>query len=167
MMVAKSQHKKVSSARALYELLACLVVVMLGGTRVLDYSAYEDTDIMIRSVLIWNANHAGDISLAGDHCVESWIEGQSISPAYPQRYRISTSDDCRVEVSTPFWMTHVYSKMLNTAELAKQLMPLEYRVQEALSIPEQYTTLSTQEPKIVTWQIEVPSPPPRTLATSV
>ena len=165
-MVAKSQHKKVSSTRALYELLACLVVVMLGGTRILDYSAYEDTDIMIRSVLIWNANHSSDISLVGEQCGESWIEGQNISSIYPQRYRISTSDNCRVQASTPAWMTQVSSKMLNTAELAKQLMPLEYKVQEALSIPEQYTTLSTQEPKIVTWQVEVPSPPPRTLATS-
>jgi len=165
-MVAKSQHKKVSSTRALYELLACLVVVMLGGTRILDYSAYEDTDIMIRSVLIWNANHSGNISLVGEQCGGSWVEGQNISSIYPQRYRISTSNNCGTQVSTPSWMTQVYSKMLNTAELAKQLMPLEYKVQEALSIPEQYTTLSTQEPKIVTWQIEVPSPPPRTVATS-
>ncbi len=165
-MVAKSQRKKVSSTRALYELLACLVVVMLGGTRILDYSAYEDTDIMVRSVLIWNANHSADISLAGEHCGESWIEGQNVAPTESQRYRVSTSNNCRTQVSTPAWMTQVYSKMLNTAELAKQLMPLEYKVQEALSIPEQYTTLSTQEPKVVTWQVEVPSPPPRTLATS-
>jgi hypothetical protein len=165
-MVAKSQHKKVSSTRALYELLACLVVVMLGGTRILDYSAYEDTDIMIRSVLIWNANHSGDISLAGGRCGERWIEGQRFAPTEGQRYIVSTRNDCGTQVSTPSWMTQVSSKMLNTAELAKQLMPLEYKVQEALSIPEQYTTLSTQEPKIVTWQVEVPSPPPRTVATS-
>jgi hypothetical protein len=165
-MVAKSQRKTVSSTRALYELLACLVVVMLGGTRVLDYSAYQDTDRMVRSVLIWNADHSGDISLVGEHCGEKWIEGQNGISTQDQRYRVSLSNDCGTQVSTPSWMTQVYSKMLNTAELAKQLMPLEYKVQEALSIPEQYTTLSTQEPKIVTWQVEVPSPPPRTLTTS-
>ena len=161
-MAPKPPEKKISSTQAIYELLICLMIVMLGGTRVLDYSAYEDTDRLVRAVLIWNADQSSPAAIAKEGCGERWIEVTDGVSSRHQVYRIPASDNCGSQVATPFWMTNVSPMTLNTAALAKQLMPLEYKAQELLSISEQLTTISTQEQQIVTWQVEVPSPPPRT-----
>lgn len=123
----KQYNKPFLARRAVYELLACLVIVMVGGTRVLDYSSYEGADRLVRAALFLDVGHTN---------------------------------------TTPLLAATGSPKEPDTSELAKQLMPLEYKVQETLALHKEYTLFSTPVQRIVTWHVEVPKPPPRPAKTT-
>jgi hypothetical protein len=158
----KAFNKSFFGTRAAYEMLVCLVVVMLGGTRVLDYSSYEGADRLVRAALL-DAGPTLAIAQNGELCTVTLTQGHKVALALTKHalYGSTRHNDCGNAHTTPFVVVGAFPDEIDTSEIAQQLMPLEYKVQEPLASHQEFTLFSSPVQGVVTWQVEVPKPPPR------
>ena len=135
--------------RGLHTFLACAAIVMLGGTRILDYGAYENAYSYLRV--------AGLIGDAGNGLVQPTSCLSDYSGA------ASNIDICSNEEASPAGQPVASAPMLDRAELPKQHMPLQYLAEGVQSEHLEVALTPLASRGLDPWTPEVPNPPPKFL----
>jgi hypothetical protein len=121
---------------------------MLGGTRILDYGAYENAYSYLRG--------AGQITLTPDtRLIASCLSDYSGAA--------SNIDICSYGKASPVGQPVASAPMLDRAELPKQHMPLQYHVEGVQSERLEVALTPLASRGLDPWTPEVPNPPPKFL----
>jgi hypothetical protein len=137
----------------LHTFLACVAVVMLGGTRILDFGAYEGVYSYLREA--GAAATAPAASFQAESCSDDYSGAAS-------------------DIGTcSFWEVKrvgqqvVGAPMVDQVELPKQHMPLQFLADRLESEQQEASPAPLSPHGIDPWTPAVPNPPPRSLVAYV
>ena len=143
--------------RGLPTFMACVTIVMLGGTRIIDFGSYEDAYTSMRVAAFLNAEQDWNF-ITGFGCPQA--SGHDCGAVYT-KYGF---DNCPGISSESTASVRAAYDAGDLPTLPRNHMPLEYRVVFQLhSEPGQTMSLPLYPHDVADWLRDVPTPPPRAL----